>query len=174
MLIYRLTVQTLPDGLETQFTPPDTTQTALSCHAWRAVWIARLRLNSTTRAPTGPDQTRVSDKVRGLCLVGSGRARVVEFSYHSAAVLTCWRRCSTTTTQLRRCRDTHTELQQWRRALSSVPLQTPVSRGVLQRHLTDILLVLFSLQQQPMAWINFQLSNDSTDRNKCLADTAAQ
>jgi len=44
--------------------------------------------------PTGPDrtrtdffarpgpQTRVSDKVRGLCLVGSGRARVVEFSYY--------------------------------------------------------------------------------------------
>jgi len=30
---------------------------------------------------TGPDQTRVSDKVRGLCLVGSGRARLVEFSY---------------------------------------------------------------------------------------------
>jgi len=43
--------------------------------------------------PTGPDrtgfdQTRVSDKVRGRCLVGSGpfgsgRARVVEFSYNS-------------------------------------------------------------------------------------------
>jgi len=44
--------------------------------------------------PTGPDrtrtdffarpgpQTRVSDKVHGLCLVGSGRARVVEFSYN--------------------------------------------------------------------------------------------
>jgi len=29
-VIYRLTVQTLPDRLETQFTPPDTTQTALS------------------------------------------------------------------------------------------------------------------------------------------------
>ena len=28
-MIYRLTVQTLPDGLETQFTPPDTTQTVL-------------------------------------------------------------------------------------------------------------------------------------------------
>jgi len=26
-VIYRLTVQTLPDGLETQFTPPDTTET---------------------------------------------------------------------------------------------------------------------------------------------------
>jgi len=37
-VIYRLTVQTLPDGLETQFTPPDTTQTALSCRVWRAVW----------------------------------------------------------------------------------------------------------------------------------------
>ena len=36
-VIYRLTVQTLPDGLETQFTPPDTTQTALSCRVWRAV-----------------------------------------------------------------------------------------------------------------------------------------
>ena len=46
--------------------------------------------------PTGPDrtrtdffarpgpQTRVSDKVRGLCLVGSGRARVVELSYNTA------------------------------------------------------------------------------------------
>jgi len=31
----------------------------------------------------GP-QTRVSEKVRGLCLVGSGRARVVEFSLHSS------------------------------------------------------------------------------------------
>ena len=29
-VIYRLTVPTLPDGLETQFTPPDTTQTVLS------------------------------------------------------------------------------------------------------------------------------------------------
>jgi len=35
--IYRLTVQTLPDGLETQFTPPDTTQTGPSCSVWRAV-----------------------------------------------------------------------------------------------------------------------------------------
>ena len=34
-VIYRLTVQTLPDDLETQFTPPDTTQ---SCRVWRAVW----------------------------------------------------------------------------------------------------------------------------------------
>ena len=34
-------------------------------------------------ARPGP-QTRVSDKVRGLCLVGSGRARVVEFSYTDA------------------------------------------------------------------------------------------
>ena len=33
-LIYRQTVQTLSDGLETQFTPPDTT---LSCRVWRAV-----------------------------------------------------------------------------------------------------------------------------------------
>jgi len=48
-----------------------------------------IQLNSTTRARpdptgpdrTGPDQTRVSDKVRGLCLVGAGRARLVEFSY---------------------------------------------------------------------------------------------
>jgi len=38
-LIIRLTVQTLPDGLKTQFTPPDTTQTAQSCRVWRAVWI---------------------------------------------------------------------------------------------------------------------------------------
>ena len=38
-VIYRLTVQTLPDGLETQFTPPDTTQTGPSCRVWRAVWI---------------------------------------------------------------------------------------------------------------------------------------
>jgi len=30
-MIYRRTVETLPDGLETQFKPPDTTQTALSC-----------------------------------------------------------------------------------------------------------------------------------------------
>jgi len=46
---------------------------------------AELRLNFTTRArpdPTGPARTRVSDKVRGLCLVGSGWARVVEFSYY--------------------------------------------------------------------------------------------
>ena len=48
--------------------------------------------------PTGPDQTksagsagsaRVSDKVRGLCLVGSGRARVVEFSYTSVGNQKC-------------------------------------------------------------------------------------
>jgi len=38
-VIYRLTVQTLPDGLETQFTPPDPTQTGPSCVVWRAVWI---------------------------------------------------------------------------------------------------------------------------------------
>ena len=39
-VIYRLTVQTWPDGLETQiqFTPPDTTQTGPSCLVWRAVW----------------------------------------------------------------------------------------------------------------------------------------
>ena len=36
-VIYRLTVHTLPDGLETQFTPPDTMQTVLSCLVWRAV-----------------------------------------------------------------------------------------------------------------------------------------
>jgi len=36
-VIYRLTVQTLPDCFDTQFTPPDTTQTALSCHVWRTV-----------------------------------------------------------------------------------------------------------------------------------------
>ena len=30
--------------------------------------------------PTRPDRTR-SDKVRGLCLIGSGRVRLVEFSY---------------------------------------------------------------------------------------------
>ena len=34
-------------------------------------------------ARPGP-QTRISDKVRGLCLVGSGRARVVEFSYNKS------------------------------------------------------------------------------------------
>ena len=40
-----------------------------------------------TRAdPHGPAQTRVSDKVRVLCLVGSGRARVVEFSYNHSAM----------------------------------------------------------------------------------------
>ena len=38
-VIYRLTVLTFPDGLETQFTPPDTTPTALSRRVWwRAVW----------------------------------------------------------------------------------------------------------------------------------------
>ena len=38
-VIYRLTVQTLPDGPETQFTPPDATQTALalSCRVWPVV-----------------------------------------------------------------------------------------------------------------------------------------
>jgi len=36
-VIHRLTVQTLPDGLETQFTPPDTTQAALSRRVWWAV-----------------------------------------------------------------------------------------------------------------------------------------
>ena len=38
-LIYRLTVQTLSDGLETQFTLPDTPQTGPSGLVWRAVWI---------------------------------------------------------------------------------------------------------------------------------------
>ena len=33
-------------------------------------------------------QTRVSDKVRRLCLVGSGRARVVEFSYKRTRLCT--------------------------------------------------------------------------------------
>jgi len=36
-LIYRLTVQTLPDGLETQFTPPDTTPTGPSCRVRRTL-----------------------------------------------------------------------------------------------------------------------------------------
>ena len=35
---YRLTLQTLPDSLESQFTPPDMTQTALSRCVWPAVW----------------------------------------------------------------------------------------------------------------------------------------
>jgi len=46
-VIYRLTVQTLPDGLETQFTPPDTIQTGLSCLVWRAV-----RCESGIKAPS--------------------------------------------------------------------------------------------------------------------------
>jgi len=37
MVIYWLTIQTLPDGLKTPFTPPDMTQTALSCRFWPAV-----------------------------------------------------------------------------------------------------------------------------------------
>ena len=37
-----------------------------------------------TRAADPGLRTRVSDKVRGLYLVGSGRARVVEFSYDRA------------------------------------------------------------------------------------------
>ena len=40
---YWLTVQTLPDGLEIQFTPPDTTRTGLSCRVWLAVWIGALQ-----------------------------------------------------------------------------------------------------------------------------------
>ena len=35
------------------------------------------------QSPCG--SARVSDRVRGLCLVGSSRARVVEFSYYRAA-----------------------------------------------------------------------------------------
>ena len=35
--IYLLTVQTLSDSLETQFIPPDTTQTGPSCRVWWAV-----------------------------------------------------------------------------------------------------------------------------------------
>ena len=46
-VIYRLTVQTLPDGLETQLTPPDTTQTVLSCRVWRAVCIKHYTQKST-------------------------------------------------------------------------------------------------------------------------------
>jgi len=38
-------------------------------------------MSPTGLVRVGPDQTRVSDKVRGLCLVGFGRAGVVEFSY---------------------------------------------------------------------------------------------
>jgi len=45
--IYRLAVQTLPDGLETQFTPPDTTQTAPSCRVWRPVWIGHYNINQS-------------------------------------------------------------------------------------------------------------------------------
>ena len=52
----------------------------------------------------GPDRTRtdphglfretlVSDKVRGLCLVGSGRARVVELSYNTYSVRCVTLRC---------------------------------------------------------------------------------
>jgi len=37
-VIYRLTVQTLPDGLETH-SHRLTRQTGPSCHVWRAVWI---------------------------------------------------------------------------------------------------------------------------------------
>ena len=33
-MIYQLTLETLPDGFETQLKPPDTTQTALSCRVW--------------------------------------------------------------------------------------------------------------------------------------------
>jgi len=55
------------------------------------VWTVKAKFHYT--GPTGSDrtranffarpgpQTRVSDKVRGLCLVGSDRARVVELSY---------------------------------------------------------------------------------------------
>jgi len=35
ILFYQLTVQTLPDRLEAQLIPPDTTQTALSCRVGR-------------------------------------------------------------------------------------------------------------------------------------------
>jgi len=40
-----------------------------------------LRLNSTTRARPDPRGLFRENPGRGLCLVGSGRARVVEFSY---------------------------------------------------------------------------------------------
>jgi len=46
MVIRHLTVQTLPDGLETQFTPPDTTQREPSCLVRRADgvnWAASAR-----------------------------------------------------------------------------------------------------------------------------------
>ena len=50
---------------------------------------ARTRVDFFARP--GP-QTRVSDKARGLCLVGSGRARVVEFSYNNATKKLSYRR----------------------------------------------------------------------------------
>jgi len=49
--MYRLTVKTLSDGLETQFTPPDTKQTGPSCLVWLAAWIG----HNTPTAPTVRD-----------------------------------------------------------------------------------------------------------------------
>jgi len=54
LLTYLLTVQTLPDGLETQFTAPDTDSTVLSCLAGGAnlalaVDLGNLRLRLPTR-----------------------------------------------------------------------------------------------------------------------------
>ena len=51
-VIYWLTVQTLPDGLKTQLTPPDTTQTGPSC----LVCATRLqrRIRKSRRAPSSP------------------------------------------------------------------------------------------------------------------------
>jgi len=57
--------------------------------AQRLHWASLLscRLHSTAAWAAFSHRTRVSDKVRGLCqicLVGSGRARVVEFSYYES------------------------------------------------------------------------------------------
>jgi len=66
----------------------------IQCYFINTTNLCPLKAKFHYTGPTGPDrtrtdffarrgpQTRVSDKVRGLCLVGSGRARVVEFSYN--------------------------------------------------------------------------------------------
>jgi len=50
-VIYRLTVQTLPDGLETQLTPPDTTQTGPSCRVCATRLQRRTRKSRLLRRP---------------------------------------------------------------------------------------------------------------------------
>ena len=91
-----------------------------SYSSWCTVGSCAVKAKFHYTGPTGPDRTRadphgpartngvtrrsgsarVSDKVRGLCLVGSGRARVVEFSYKHSYWQNVFSSCGVNKTKL--------------------------------------------------------------------------